>query len=121
VAHLADRQRLARRVVARAAVAAAQGDRAGQVAKPVRHPILAGENQQDPGHGPRRGGIDPPDIGVRQGSAQHAAMRHAGQVDVVGITAVPGDQPLILEPPHRLTDTEFHRATLFSLGAGGGP
>jgi len=39
--------------------------------------------------------------------AQHHAMHHAGQLDVVGIAAAALDQPRILEARHALTDCEF--------------
>ena len=44
---------------------------------------------------------------MRVRRAQHIAVGLAGQVDVVLKAAVAGQQPLVLEAPHRLPDPEL--------------
>ena len=63
----------------------------------------------------------PRDARVRGRRAQHVAMGLARQVDVVGVAALAGDQPLVLDPAHRLPDPELaHRVPPIRAGAAGG-
>ncbi len=65
-----------------------------------------------PGAALRGADVDRGDAGVRLGRAHDAAVDLAGEIDVVGVAPRPGDEPLILDPPHRLTDAELrHDAT----------
>ncbi len=59
-------------------------------------------------------GVDRIDLGVRMLRAQHHAIGHAGQLDVVGIAPAALDQARVLEARYALTDCEFtHRVTRF--------
>src|SRR5437588_114218 len=59
------------------------------------------------------GSIAARDPRVRRRRTQHVRMHHARQRDVVGIAALPGDEPKVLESPQRLADREFHIASKF--------
>ena len=112
MAHFADRQQRPRRVVARLAVAAHQGMDTRQVAQPVGRDLGAGQHQLHAGQAPRRARVEPLDHGMGDRRAQHRGDRHAGQGDIIGIAPLAGEQPQILIPPQRLTDTEFHGLAL---------
>ena len=108
MAHLAERQHRPRRVVPRLAVAAHERHRARHVAETVGAHLFSGSDKQHARHAPRRARIDALDMRMRHRRAQHEGLRHPRQHHVVGITALPGDQPKILVPPHGLADAEFH-------------
>ena len=95
----------------RRAVPVRQRGDARHVPQAVRFYILAGQDQQHAGHAARRGRVDAHDARMRYGRAQHIAMDHAGQHDVIGVTALSGDEPKILETPQRLADRELHLAS----------
>ena len=108
VAHLAERQHRPRRIVPRLAVAAHERHRAGHVAETVGAHVLSRSDEQHARHAPRRSRIDAFDMRMRHRRAQHESLRHPRQHHVVGIAALPGDEPQILMPPHGLADAEFH-------------
>ncbi len=116
MANLADGEHRPRRVVARLAVAAVERVHAGHVAELVGLHIGPGQNQQHPGHAPRRGGIDFEQPGMRDRRAQNRGKGHAGERDVVGVAAFSGEKPLILVALERLTDSELHGAWHSSAG-----
>ena len=108
MAHLADGERRARRIVARRAVPVVERRMAGHVAEAVGLHVVAGQHQQHAGHAARRRRVDLADVGVRDPRAQHVGLRHVGKRDVVGIAALAGDQGLVLETPNGLANAEFH-------------
>ena len=72
----------------------------------------------------RRGDIDRADAGMRVRRAQHIAVGHARQHEVVDIAAAAAQQPRILEARDRLTQREFpHRfsPSVFSVLTGRQP
>src|SRR5205085_5946812 len=76
-----------------------------------RREILAGIDRQHPGRGLRRAQIHPAHHGMRMRRAQHETISLAGQGDVVLKAAIAAQQALILETPHRLSDSELaHRS-----------
>ena len=90
-------------------------------AEPGRRQILAGIDRQHRRRRPRRRQVDRPDarVGVRR--AQHKAVRLSRQADIVLKPPEPGQQPLVLEAPHRLPDPElahFRSIRLRELCAG---
>ena len=94
------------------AVAVLHRDQAGQL-------IAAGRSQLVPGnycqHARRRAGgldIERSDPGVRFGRAHDAAIDLPVEVDIVGVATLAGDEPLILDPPHRLADPELPHGAL---------
>ena len=55
-------------------------------------------------------GVDRLDAGVRMRTAQHCGMHHRGQMNVVDVSAVPRQQPRVLDPLHRAADPAIGRA-----------
>ena len=55
----------------------------------------------------RLGSIDPLDARMAMRRHHHHAVGLLRQDDIVDITPAPGDEAMILDPPHRLTDTEL--------------
>ena len=51
--------------------------------------------------------VDLLDARMRMRGQQHHAVAHAGQRDVVDIAPRPGEEPLVLDAPHRLPDSEL--------------
>jgi hypothetical protein len=49
---------------------------------------------------------------MRHWRPEHEGVRHVRQSDVVGITAMPGDEAQILMPSYGLADAEFLGAPL---------
>ncbi len=108
VAHFADRQRGARRIVARRAVLVVERGMAGNIAEPVGLHVLAGQHQQYAGHLARGRRVDAADVGVRDARAHHIGLRRLVEMDVVGIAARAGNQGLVFETPNGLANAEFH-------------
>jgi hypothetical protein len=79
----------------------------------VRWPFGApksGQHQQHAGRGLGLGGVNAFDFGVGVRRQHVAGVRHARQRDVVDVAALPGQEALVLDAPHRLSDPEFrHR------------
>ena len=70
-----------------------QGRHPGQVALGQG---LAGDHRLDLGMGQRVGGVHGHDPGVRQRAAQHRAVQHARQLDVIHEPALAADEPRVL-------------------------
>ena len=83
----------------------------GRSPKPAAFQSAAVSTASTPGAALAARGVDRLDLGVRMRRAQHHAVGHAGQLDVVDIAAAALDQPRILEARHALTDCEFTHAT----------
>ena len=76
-----------------------------------RHQVVAGEDQLYAGRRLRRAQVELADMGVGMRRAQHIRMHLAEQIVVVLKAAIAAQQPLVLEAPHRLPDSELaHRA-----------
>ena len=109
IAHPVVCQRVLRRIDQRRAVGLGQrgkeGRRAGKGADAVIRQILAGQHRQHAGHRCGAARIDRPDVRMGVRRAQHMADRGAGCGIVVVELALAGEQPRILDPPHRLADT----------------
>ena len=114
MAHFAEREQRTRRVVARRAIAIGERYETGNVAETLSLDVFAGAHEQHARQTPRRRCIDAGDARMGHRRAQHEGMRHARQRDVVGIAAMPGDQPQILVPTHGLADGEFHALSFHS-------
>ena len=120
-AHAVFRQDRIARLVLRP-IAALEAARHRQVAVAGRLHIGRGEHREHAGRGLGGGGIDRFDLGVRMLRAQHHAIGHAGQLDVVDVAPAAADQPRILEARHALTDCEFtHGSDTCRLSAITGP
>ncbi len=91
----------------RRAVAALQAARDRQIAPAGRLDVGGGQHRQHAGRLFRGAHVERLDLRVRVLRAQHDAVRHAGQLDVVDIAAAALQQPRILEPRHALSDGEF--------------
>ena len=81
--------------------------RRGDGAELVGDDVGAGQHQQHAGRGLGLGDVEllDPGVGVRR---QHVdAVGHAGQHDVVDVAALPGQEALVLDPAHRLSDPEL--------------
>ncbi len=102
----------AQRVDALGAVAVLHRDRAGQRVAAAGLEVGPGDHREHPRRRLRRADIERGDPRVRLGRAHDAAMDLARQIDVVGVAPRPGDEALILDPPHRLTDTELRHVPL---------
>ncbi len=76
----------------------------GQRVEPVRQHVLGGQNGEDARHRPRRRRLDPPDQRMRMRRAHHHRIGLAGQVNIVAIAPVAGEEAQILPPPDRLPD-----------------
>ena len=65
--------------------------------------------------------VEAGDPRVRGRRAQHVAIGLPGQVDIVGVAALAGDEPLVLDPAHRLPDPELaHLVPPIRADAAGG-
>ena len=69
--------------------------------------VGAGQHQQHAGRGLGLGDVDLLDLGVGVRRQHVAGVQHAGQHDVVDVTALPRQEALVLDPAHRLSDSEF--------------
>ena len=118
VADLAGRQHRVRRIGHLGAVAVAESEariahQRRNTADAVGRQIVGGEDAKHPRHGQGAGRLERPQTGMGVGRAHHGHMGLAGQVDVVGETAAPGQQARVLGAAHRLADAEIHdRASL---------
>ena len=75
-----------------------QGRHPGQPAGRQHGP---GDDRPDLGVGLGRGGVHGPDAGVRVRAAQHRAVQHAAELQVVDEAALAPDEPGVLLAPHR--------------------
>ena len=116
IANLLDRQQRTRCVVPGCTVAVHERRLAGEVAETFRLNVNAGGDEQNAGHLPRCGRIEPPKARMRHGGAQDEGLRRVRQGYVVRIAAASGDKPQILIAPHGLPNAEFH-ADLFLCNA----
>ena len=80
---------------------------AGQGADTVGRQIGLGIDGQHAWRRARRLGIDFSQICVRVGRAQDVGMRLAGEVDVVRIAAVAGEEARVFGTRHRLADSKL--------------
>ena len=95
------------------AVAVLHRDHAGQaVADAGRHEVGAGDHREHARRRLRGRDVDGVDPGVGLGRAQHVAVGLARDVDVVGVAPRAGDEPLVLDPPHRLANPELCHGAL---------
>src|SRR3954465_3744818 len=83
----------------------------GHIAKPVGPYALARQYREHAGHCFRGAHIDLADIGVRDACAQHVSVSGILEMNVVGVTALAGDQGLVFETPNGLANAEFHDLT----------
>jgi hypothetical protein len=88
MAYRVGRQRQARRVGARSAVAVLERDGAGYLADALGLQLGAGDDAQHARHGLRIRHVEGRDPRMRVRGAQDVSMRLAGQADVVGIAAM---------------------------------
>src|SRR3954465_1077017 len=80
----------------------------GHIAKPFGPYALARQYREHAGHCFRGAHIDLADIGVRDACAQHISLCSVLEMNVVGVTALAGDQGLVFETPNGLANAEFH-------------
>ena len=106
-AHLVGRQRMARRLLHRRAVAIVERYDAFERAVAGRIEIGAGIDPEHARHGAGRRAVDPANDAVRVAAAHHHRIDLAGQADIVGVAAFAADQLGILGAQHRLADPEF--------------
>ena len=104
VAHRVARQRKARRLRHRRAVARANRPQRPHRRHAVRRHVGAGEHRHDAGHGPGGRGVDAANarMGVRR-AHQHAGER-AGQLDVGDEAPAPEQEAAILDAAQRRAD-----------------
>ncbi len=115
--NLADRERRVRRLRHGRAVLVVNLPAAGEAADTVRGHVRAGQNGDYPIGFFGLGRVDPVDGGVGMRRAQNPGMALPGTVDVVGVVAVAGQEPLILDPLDGRADARAgHRATPSGLG-----
>ena len=79
----------------------------GQAADLLRDDVGAGQHQQHAGRGLGLGDVDLLDLGVGVRRQHVAGVQHAGQHDVVDVAALPCQKALVLDPAHRLSDSEL--------------
>ena len=79
----------------------------GECADLLGDHVGAGQHQQHAGRGLGLGDVDLLDLGVGVRRQHVAGVQHAGQHDVVDIAALPCQEALVLDPAHRLPDSEF--------------
>jgi hypothetical protein len=72
--------------------------------QPVGFDILGRQYREHPGHRACCRGIDRAHPGMRVRRSHHDRVGLAGQVDIVAVAALPGQEALILAPPYRLPD-----------------
>ena len=77
--------------------------------------IGAGQHAEHAGRGLRLRGIDAPDARMRVRRMTSDAVALVRQVDVVDIATAAGEEALVLDPAHRLTDSEFGHVSPHSL------
>ena len=81
--------------------------------QPERLEVLGGDDRGDARVRERRGGVDRDDLGVRVGAAQHRAVHHPGQADVVEVGALAADEARVLLA---LEPAEADRPLVVGLG-----
>src|SRR3954469_20365967 len=84
---------------------------AGHIAEAVGLHVVAGQHQQHAAPFAGGGGVDATDIGVRDACAQYISVSSVLEMNVVGVTALAGDQGLVFETPNGLANAEFHDLT----------
>ena len=70
----------------------------------LRIKIVAGDDQLDAGHGFGFVGVDGNNLCVRVGAALKCQIKHPGQMNIVGITALAGDERRIFDSFGRSAD-----------------
>ena len=105
IAHLADRQRFAQRLLHRRAVAIVERHDAFERAVALQ--IGGGIDAEHAGHFARRLGVDGADDAVGVLAAHHHRIGLAGQGDVVGIVPLAAQQHGVFLARHRLADGKF--------------
>ena len=101
-AHPFVRQRVPRRCGTRRAVSPLETDRAGHRLDAGSHQIGPGKNLQHARHGPRGGGIDGGDAGVRVGRTHEHQPHLPVRAHVVGELAATSQQGIVFEAANRL-------------------
>ena len=66
--------------------------------------VCSGYHHLNTGHLTGLGGVDGLDNGMGVRAAQESGVRHAGQLDVVNVLALSGDETGVFEPLNRLAD-----------------
>ena len=94
-------------VLALGAVPVLHRDAARQQVAAGRLDVRAGDHREHAGRRSRGLDVDRPDPGVGLGRAHDAAIDLALEIDIVGVAPRAGNEPLILDPAHRLTDPEL--------------
>ena len=110
IAHAVARQARVRRHDHRAAVAAVQGDGAGQIAVAGLVELGLGQDQMHAGCRPRRRDVDAAQDAVRMGRADELGEQQAGEIPVGAVAALAAQQPRILLARDRLRDAELGRS-----------
>ena len=114
IAHLVRGQQGPLPHVTAGAVAIPHRRNAGQGAEALGLDIRAGQHQQDPGRRLGRFGIDGFDAGMGMGRAQDMALGLEGQIDVVQIATIAGQQASILRAPNGFSRAKLaHRDHAF--------
>ncbi len=81
---------------------------AGDRPHAVRRQVRRAEHAEDAGDGAGRFSLDPPEPGVGMGGADDLSEHLARTIDVVRVTAGPGEEPRILQAPHRSAAQSVH-------------
>jgi hypothetical protein len=71
----------------------------------MRH-VGVRQDQEHPGHGAGRRKVAEAEPRMGVGAAQHGGMHRPLRPVVVRVTPLPAHEPHVLDPPHRLADTE---------------
>jgi len=106
VADAVERERAARRLFERRAVAARDRSLARQRPEAGSTVVGSGQDGEHARHRRRVRDVEPQDPRMRMGRAQEVGVRHAGRLQIVDKAPAAGHQPLVLDARHRLTDAE---------------
>ena len=79
-------------------------------AKPFGGRVVPGQDAQHAGHGPRLGRIDAGNPRMGMGRQDERAPCHPRQHDVADIVPLAGEEAVILDSPHALSDAAFRHA-----------
>jgi hypothetical protein len=111
VAHAIGRERMPRRLrewrpVAASDAAAALGDQRGDGADAIGDQVAPGKDVEHARDHARRCGVEREDVGVRVRRAHERGVDLTRCIPVLGVAALPGQQPGILAALDRRTDAE---------------
>jgi hypothetical protein len=101
--------------LARAAVAVGQRGEKGDRADAVARQVGGGVDREHAGGGGGLRSVEATDPGMGMRRAHHVEIDLAGQVDVVGVAAMAGDETVIFKAPDRLAHSKLSHATALPL------